>query len=154
MSEEKPNVLLEFFDLITNSKNGIEKVNGKYDVYIFGGDRECFTPHIHLVDKNTNIVIEISLLDWSIVHSKVSVNRNNMRIISDMVKSFTKWTQYISKNGLTNYVEIFEKADFLLSIIEKPSSLYEFAIKNDFNISDDLKDYFKMKGLTFDKKQH
>lgn len=152
--ENKPNILSEYYILITNTKNGVDKVNGKYDLYVFGGDRECFTPHIHLVEKNNNIVIEISLLNWSFIHSKVIVNRNNMRIINDMTKSFLKWKDDISKDGRPNYLMLFDVSDEQLMELKKPLSLHYFAVKNDFNISDDLKEYFKMKGLSFDKNQH
>lgn len=133
--------LLEFYDLITNTKNGFEKIGGRVDVYIFGDDRICYTPHIHLVDND--LTIEVSLMDWSIVHIKGNVGNKEEIRINSIMKMFKKWINNENKkHNLPNFYILFSIADSILTSSGRGTRLINFIDKVD-TISDELAFYLK-----------
>ena len=81
---EQKGILFEYFSIVSNPKKD-DRVLGDLQVWVYGNDRQDFTPHCHVMTKDDSTEFEVSLIDWKVINVKRG------KPTRDMQKRFTKW---------------------------------------------------------------
>ena len=90
---EEKGILFEYFSIVSNPrKDGI--LLGNLQVWVYGDDRQNFTPHCHIMTMDKTTEFEVSLIDWSLVNIKRGIPTRDMR------KRFDKWLSAKSSKGV------------------------------------------------------
>lgn len=93
-------------DLVKHSLNEWSLLNqpsdslpsNKYKIYIYGNDRDFFTPHFHFFDNDKNFELEISL-----------INIDNLKILSSIPRTGTPKSRLLTWFGLTKERKMLQK---------------------------------------------
>lgn len=95
--KEKKGVLFEYYSMASNPSFD-SHILGNLQVWVYGDDRNKFTPHCHVFTKDKDIEIEVSIIDWEILNIK------NGLPTKVFMKSFFKWlySQSTRDKRLTN----------------------------------------------------
>ena len=97
--KENKGLLFEYYEIVSDPKRDAH-ILGDIQVWIYGNDRQDFTPHCHVMTKDKSVEFEVSLLDWSILNIKKPQNLpNNWNVITHLRKPFFKWLMSFSKRA-------------------------------------------------------
>ena len=132
---ENKGLLFEYYAQVSNP-NCDSRILGNLEVWVYGDDRNNFTPHCHVMLHDKSVEVEISIIDWNVVNVK------NGKFTKKMYKSFDKWLKSENSrfDGISNKQALFGAWD-----ANNPNNnLVKFIVKHDINILDlDLKKYIK-----------
>jgi hypothetical protein len=93
--KEQKGLLFEYYIQASNPKKDF-KILGDLQVWVYGDDRNGFTPHCHVMTIDKETEFEVSLIDWSILNVK------NGEPTSSMQKRFFKWLNSENTRGLSS----------------------------------------------------
>lgn len=82
--KEQKGLLFEYYIQASNPRKDT-KILGDLQVWVYGDDRNGFTPHCHIMTIDKSTEFEVSLIDWSLINVKCG------KPTSDMRKRFDKW---------------------------------------------------------------
>lgn len=82
--KEQKGLLFEYYIQASNPRKDTH-VLGDLQVWVYGDDRNGFTPHCHVMTIDKSTEFEVSLIDWNVVNVK------NGTPTKDMQKRFDKW---------------------------------------------------------------
>lgn len=126
-------LLFEYYEQVSNPRKDTH-ILGDLQVWIYGDDRNDFTPHCHVMTIDKSVEFEISLIDWRIIN----VKRGNPN--GDMRKRFVEWLASDSTKffGIKNKNVLFAVWDG-----NNPNNnLLDFVEKHKIDVQDgDLKKY-------------
>lgn len=131
--KENKALLFEYYVQASNpQKDG--NTLGNLEVWIYGNDRQDFTPHCHVMSHDKSVEVEISLIDLKIVNVK------NCEFTSKMHKGFLKWLNSNSSKVKTNTNK------YMLYVywdVNNPNNtLTDFVLGHNVDIEDkDLQEY-------------
>ena len=87
---EQHNLLFEYYDRISKPQDN--DVLGNWQVWIYGSDREAYTPHCHIRLPKGELEFEVSLLTWDVINIKNSNLPNSWDSIDrDIRDGFFEW---------------------------------------------------------------
>ena len=82
--------LFEYYNMLSHPKDS--DILGNWEVWIYGSDREVYTPHCHIRTKNDSLEFEVSLLTWKVIAIKNSKLTSSWKSIdSKLKKAFFEW---------------------------------------------------------------
>ena len=82
--------LFEYYDMLSHPKDS--DILGNWEVWVYGSDREAYTPHCHIRTKNGSLEFEVSLLTWEVINIKNSKLPNSwVSIDRKLKKAFFEW---------------------------------------------------------------
>lgn len=147
MEKHNKGLLHEYY-ITANSKKDTHILKG-LKIHVYNLDREQMTPHIHIVDDNGEIEIEVSLLDWTIINVKkpqnIEPNWSNFRSIKDR---FEEWLhQYHNKSDILNVFWLYELWDG-----ENPNNTLD-KYQNEKGLSIELIRYLESQNVEIDKER-
>ena len=90
--KEKKGILFEYYIQASNPKKD-NKILGDLQVWVYGDDRNGFTPHCHVMTIDKATEFEVSLIDWKIISVKQGVPTKKMQ------KRFMEWLDSINSRG-------------------------------------------------------
>lgn len=91
-------ILKEYYEKANSIKDS--NILRNIAIEIYPNDRANFTPHCHIIDKQNNIEIEVSLIDYRIVNSKTS-NSCEWADYKNIRDSFFEWLDLASNKSKT-----------------------------------------------------
>ena len=91
--KEQKGILFEYFSVVSNPRKDVN-ILGNLQIWVYGNDRQDFTPHCHVMTVDKSTEFEVSLLDWNIINVKQG---NPTR---DMQKRFHQWLISKSTRGV------------------------------------------------------
>ena len=131
--KENKGLLFEYYEQVSNPRVDAHILGG-LEVWVYGDDRQDFTPHCHVMLHDRSVEVEISIIDWSIVNVK------NGNFTSKMHKSFLKWlnSENSRLGGIANKMSLYAIWDG-----NNPNNdITRFVIKHGIDVKDaDLKKY-------------
>ena len=86
---EEKGILFEYFIQASNPRKDTN-ILGDLQVWVYGDDRNNFTPHCHVMTIDKSTEFEVSLIDWKVINVKCGTPTIKM------IKAFMKWLK--SKN--------------------------------------------------------
>ena len=103
---ENKGLLFEYYEQISNPR-GDTKILGDLQIWIYGNDRQDFTPHCHIMTKDKSTEFEVSIINWNIINVK------NGKPTKDMKDRFFRWLNSNSTkfNGMKNKNVLFATWD-------------------------------------------
>lgn len=81
---EQKGVLFEYYIQASNPKKDTE-ILGDLQVWVYGDDRNGFTPHCHVMTIDKSTEFEVSLIDWKVINVKQGIPTKKMQ------KKFMEW---------------------------------------------------------------
>ena len=90
---EQKGILFEYFSVVSNPRKDVN-VLGDLQVWVYGNDRQDFTPHCHVMTMDKSTEFEVSIIDWKVVNVKQGIPTR------DMQKRFNKWLISKSSRGV------------------------------------------------------
>lgn len=115
------------------------KILGNIQIWVYGNDRQSFTPHCHVMLADKSIEFEVSIIDWSIINVKKPQNKPcGWSSFRKIAKPFFIWLKSEGVNGLMNKMNIYFDWDGA-----NPNNiLRDFVEKKNLNVNDnDLLEY-------------
>ena len=104
--KENKGLLFEYFGQVSNPLTDGHILND-LQIWVYGDDRQNFTPHCHVMKKDKSVEFEVSLIDWSVIRVKRGTPTK------DMKKSFIRWleTENSTFKGVLNKLVLFRDWD-------------------------------------------
>lgn len=137
---ENKGKLFEYYAQVSNPLID-SRILGKVQVWIYGDDRNSYTPHLHLMLSDRSREVEVSLIDFSLINIKSPKNISCVwSNFNDLRKPFEKWLCLTNKMGMKNIEKLFIAWDqnnpnnFLIDYVDKHK------IKNN-EMNEDLYEY-------------
>lgn len=100
--KENKGLLFEYYIQASNPKYD-NNILGNVQIWVYGNDRQDFTPNCHIMVADKSIEFEVSIIDWTIVNVKrpnnISCDWGSFRKIG---KVFFKWLESKNKLGVKN----------------------------------------------------
>ena len=98
---EQKGILFEYFSVVSNPKKD-SKLLGDLQVWVYGDDRNGFTPHCHVMTIDKSTEFEVSLIDWKVINVKCGTPTRDMRKRFDkwLISNSTRNTEITNKNLL------------------------------------------------------
>ena len=143
--KENRGILFEYYSQVSNPETD-KDILGNLQVWVYGDDRQGFTPHCHLMLRDRSMEAEISIIDWGKVHSKKG------EMTPKMYKAFLKWLDCESTRigGFTNKQALFNAWDS-----NNPNNtLLQFISKHKIDVSDETLNAYIERQKQFKKKKH
>ena len=81
---EQKGILFEYYIQASNPKKDAE-ILGDLQVWVYGDDRNGFTPHCHVMTIDKSTEFEVSLIDWKVINVKQGIPTKKMQ------KRFMEW---------------------------------------------------------------
>jgi hypothetical protein len=105
--EENKGVLFEYYGQVSKPKRD-SHILGNIQIWIYGNDRQDFTPHCHVMYNDRSVEFEVSLLDWSIINVKrPSSTECDWSSFKAFKKPFFKWLNSTNAIGTTNKQQLY-----------------------------------------------
>ena len=135
---EQKGLLFKYYIQASNPRLD-SNILGNIQIWIYGDDRQNFTPHCHVMFADKSVEFEVSLLDWNIINIKYPNNRTcDWSSFNEFKKPFFKWLYSKNKIGVLNKLNIFSLWDGT----NPNNQLIDFVNQNNIDIDDkELKDY-------------
>lgn len=135
---EQKGLLFEYYIQASNPRLDFH-ILGNIQIWVYGDDRQNFTPHCHVMFADKSIEFEVSLLGWNIINVKQPNNRTyDWSSFNEFKKPFFKWLYSKNKFGVLNKLNIFSLWDGT----NPNNQLIDFVNQNNIDIDDkELKDY-------------
>jgi hypothetical protein len=89
---EQKGILFEYYIQASNPKKDTE-ILGDLQVWVYGDDRNGFTPHCHVMTIDKSTEFEVSLIDWKVINVKQGTPTKKMQ------KRFMEWLDSINSRG-------------------------------------------------------
>lgn len=102
MTENQVGLLLEY-DQVSNPKTD-SNILGKLTVWVYGNDRDGYTPHCHVIMSDGSMEAELSIIDFSVINIKTGT------FTKKMLKKLINWTM-AKTDGVTNLKRLYTAWD-------------------------------------------
>ena len=103
-------VLLEYGE-VSSTEDSNEL--GSIKIYIYPEDRPNMTPHCHVVDRQTELEFEVSLIDNRIINIKNKMNKKLSIILNKNYKAYSAWTEKKIPELIKSNGEPYSKMDYM-----------------------------------------
>ena len=135
---EQQGILFEYYSQASSPKYDTN-ILGNIQIWVYGNDRQNFTPHCHVMFADKSVEFEVSLLDWNVINIKYPNNRTcDWSSFNEFKKPFFKWLYSKNKFGVLNKLNIFSLWDGT----NPNNQLIDFVNQNNIDIDDkELNDY-------------
>jgi len=126
--KEQRGLLFEYYIQASNPKKDF-KILGDLQVWVYGDDRNNFTPHCHVMTIDKETEFEVSLIDWSVLNVKSGTPTRSMQ------KCFFDWLNSKSSRGIdaTNKKILYVSWDST----NQNNDLQDFCKKHKITTTDD-----------------
>ena len=137
---EQKGILFEYYSQASSPKYD-SHILGNIQIWVYGNDRQNFTPHCHVMLADKSIEFEVSLLDWEIINVKRPNNIScDWSSFNEFKKPFFAWIERINRLKMKNKIMLF----MLWDINNPNNTLSDFIERNNINIIDeDLIEYIE-----------
>lgn len=104
---EQRGILFEYYTQVSEPRKDAN-ILGNLQVWIYGDDRNGFTPHCHIMTADRETEFEISLIDWSVINVK-----SQLPPTRKMKNTFAEWLETKSNRfpEITNKVVLYRLWD-------------------------------------------
>ena len=135
---EQQGILFEYYSQASSPKYDTN-ILGNIQIWVYGNDRQNFTPHCHVMFADKSVEFDVSLLDWNVINIKYPNNRTcDWSSFNEFKKPFFVWLERINRLKMKNKIKLF----MLWDANNPNNTLSDFIERNNININDeDLIEY-------------
>lgn len=132
LSENKGK-LFEYYLMVSKPKFD-NRILGNIQIWVYGHDRDKYTPHCHIMLADRSIEFEVDIFTWDIFNVKAPLDvEPNWSNFSKFRKPFFKWLETTNILGVKNKIQLY----FSWDSANPDNTLSQFIKRQNIEIKDE-----------------